>query len=409
MCWTHPYRRRGLNCLLAVAVTVLADFTVGTQAVGAALPVNPSVVNSGVAFGLPRVHRVARRGGRHARPVAPLPPIDTREADTARQDLADADARLKQRQAEFDRIGRELSRDRLASPELKAANAALARARATYQAAARRMTERLAADGDYRAALAAKADADQRRKAARAGSGPPAELAAAARASLEAAAVLSRLRAQAEAAAPEVVDARARVAEAYAALKALREDAQGSLARDPAWLAARSAVDDARRERVTASRTLARAESSLASARARRQDGVSRRGAYGRYAVGRSGRYHGRGRHTGNSLAALRAGRLRQLQQDSLSSRATAGRTARQSSRTARPGADPGTRLTRRSQASRGGRERHLRGAVKSGGFSRSRFAGRTQGMNRPSTRFAQPAARHGGGMRRSSAGARRR
>jgi hypothetical protein len=154
------------------------------------------------------------------------------------------------------------------SPEMTQALADVKAAQADYDAAAKPALEKVHATAEYKAAADAKVRDQSQIDQLRGTPGNEAQISTLAQDAMTQASTANKLEADAVAKEPSALAAKAKVAAANAKLSELRGQVNGSLTKNPDWIAAKKAVDDAIQKLQTAQANYNQESGKLSSAQA---------------------------------------------------------------------------------------------------------------------------------------------
>jgi hypothetical protein len=209
-------------------------------------------------------------------PPPPIPPVDTTPLTEANTAVTKANADLKKAQAVLFGAARRFEKTIDAKPDVQAATHELTLAQSTLQANTSRVIAGLKSDPTYKdaqeKAKTARDDVAQLRGNADA---TPDQRYAAAKASLAANDIVSKIEAGALAADPRVTEERAKVAAKGEEVRQLRGKYETALHDDPEWAAANKDVDDKKSKVDAADKQLADARKTVADRQANRAAAVA--------------------------------------------------------------------------------------------------------------------------------------
>ena len=191
----------------------------------------------------------------------------------AQKEAADAHAELARAQADLKRLTRQLQGGLETSGDMVVAKDAVVRAKAGYEAATRPVLASLSMDADYRQACAVLTRAQETSaEVSSRGGASFEERVAAGQAVLNAKAAVGRAESAALENDPEVAQAWSRCVTASVHLREVRTQLEQATHKDPSYLAASQAVDEAQGKALAADLELTAAKQDLAAARDRVAD-----------------------------------------------------------------------------------------------------------------------------------------
>jgi hypothetical protein len=187
-----------------------------------------------------------------AEPAVTVPPVDPAAAQQAQQSLTEARAERKKAEDNLASVAARVRAESDKSPEMAQALANVKAAEAEYTAAAKPSLEKVQATPEYKAANEARSHDQVQIDQLHGTAGAEAQIAALAQDAMAQASAANKLESDAVAKDPAALAAKAKVTAANAKLGELRGQMNGSLTKNPDWVAAKKALDDAVQKLQTA-------------------------------------------------------------------------------------------------------------------------------------------------------------